>query len=59
MVAGFVPALTLTIGEATGNVWWHPGIVLAALSLITLIAALFAGRMRVTASEPAYQRARS
>ncbi len=59
VVAGFVPALTLTIGEATGNVWWHPGIVLAALSLITLIAALFAGRMRVTASEPAYQRARS
>ena len=47
VVAGFVPALTLTIGEATGNVWWHPGIVLAALSLITLIAALFAGRMRV------------
>ena len=59
VVAGFVPALTLTIGEATGNVWWHPGIVLAALSLITLIAALFAGRMRVTASEPAYQRARA
>ena len=59
VVAGFVPALTLTIGEATGNVWWHPGIVLAALSLITLIAALIAGRMRLTASEPAYQRARA
>ena len=59
VVAGFVPALTLTIGEATGNVWWHPGIVLAVLSLITLIAALIAGRMRLTASEPAYQRARA
>ena len=59
VVAGFVPALTLTIGEATGNVWWHPGIVLAALSLITLIAALIAGRMRLTANEPAYQRARA
>ena len=59
VIAGFVPALTLTIGEATGNVWWHPGIVLAALSLITLIAALIAGRMRLTANEPAYQRARS
>jgi MFS family permease len=59
VISGFVPALTLTIGEATGNVWWHPGIVLAALSLITLIAALIAGRMRVTASEPVYQRARS
>lgn len=59
VIAGFVPALTLTIGEATGNVWWHPGIVLAALSLITLIAALIAGRMRLTANEPAYQRARA
>lgn len=59
VVAGFVPALTLTIGEATGNVWWHPGIVLAVLSLITLIAALIAGRMRLTANEPAYQRARA
>ena len=59
VVAGFVPALTLTIGEATGNVWWHPGIVLAVLSLITLIAALIASRMRLTASEPAYQRARA
>ena len=59
VVAGFVPALTLTIGEATGNVWWHPGIVLAVLSLITLIAALIAGRMRLTANEPAYQRDRA
>ena len=59
VVAGFVPALTLTIGEATGNVWWHPGIVLAVLSLITLIAALIAGLMRLTANEPAYQRARA
>ena len=59
VVAGFVPALTLTIGEATGNVWWHPGIDLAALSLITFIAALIAGRMRLTANEPAYQRARA
>lgn len=59
VIAGFVPALTLTIGEATGNVWWHPGIVLAVLSLITLIAALIAGRMRLTANEPAYQRARA
>ena len=59
VISGFVPALTLTIGEATDNVWWHPGIVLAALSLITLIAALIAGRMRLTANEPAYQRARA
>jgi len=58
VISGFVPALTLTIGEATNNVWWHPGIVLAALSLITLIAALIAGRMRVNMPEPNYRRAR-
>ena len=58
VISGFVPALTLTIGEATGNVWWHPGVVLAALSLITLIAALMAGRMRVHMAEPNYRRPR-
>ena len=58
VISGFVPALTLTIGEATGNVWWHPGVVLAALSLITLIAAMIAGRMRVNMAEPNYRRPR-
>lgn len=47
VVAGFVPAITLALGEQTGNVWWHPGIVLAILSLVTLLGALLAGRMRV------------
>jgi len=59
VISGFVPALTLSIGEATGNVWWHPGIVLAGLSLITLIAALLAGRMRVNVAEPNYRRVRN
>jgi hypothetical protein len=36
--------------EATNNAWWHPGVVLAALSLVTLLAAAQAGRMRI--SEP-------
>lgn len=45
--AGFVPALTLTIGQATDNVWWHPGIVLAGLSLVTLAGTLVARRIRV------------
>lgn len=45
--AGFVPALTLTIGQATDNVWWHPGIVLAGLSLVTLVGTLVARRIRV------------
>ena len=56
VVSGFVPAVTLTIGEATGNVWWHPAIVLAGLSLITLLATLQAGRMARSNLEPAYAR---
>ncbi len=55
VVSGFVPALTLTIGQATDNAWWHPGTVLAALSAITLVAALVAPRMAVTSYEPQYK----
>ena len=42
----FVPALTLVFGHATGNAWWHPGIVLAVMSAITLVAALAAARRK-------------
>ena len=59
VVSGFVPAVTLTIGQATGNVWWHPAIVLAGLSLITLLATLQAGRMARSNQEPAYTRTRN
>ncbi len=51
VISGFVPALTLTIGEVSGNAWWHPGIVLAAMSLITLVSALIAVRIRVDKDE--------
>lgn len=43
-ISGFVPALTLGIGEGTGYAWWHPGLVLAPMALITLVAAVAAGR---------------
>ena len=59
VVSGFVPAVTLTLGEATGNVWWHPAVVLAGLSLITLVASLQAGRMALSNAEPAYARSGS
>lgn len=61
VVSGFVPALTLTIGELSGNAWWHPGIVLAAMSAITLVASLIAIRMRVDRDEddPAASRFRA
>ena len=45
-VGGFVPLVTLSLGEASGYAWWHPGIVLAILSIATLVAAFAASRMR-------------
>jgi MFS family permease len=56
VVSGFVPAVTLTIGAATNNAWWHPAIVLAGLALITLVATLQAGRMAENNLKPAYAR---
>ena len=44
-VSGFVPLVTLALGEATGYAWWHPGIVLALLSAVTLVSAWAASRM--------------
>jgi len=43
-VSGFVPLLTGVLGTATGQAWWHPAAVLITLSLITLAAAVAAGR---------------
>ncbi len=45
LVAGFVPAITAGLGQATGNAWWHPGIVLGILSAATLISAILAARV--------------
>lgn len=50
IISGFVLPLTLTFGEAVGYAWWHPGVVLAAMSLITAVSAFFAAR-RVQAIE--------
>lgn len=52
ILTGFVPALTLALGEETGNAWWHPGVVLAALSILTAGAA-WAARTRLTPVESA------
>lgn len=49
-VSGFVPLVTEALGSATGNAWWHPGIVLAVMSVVTLVASVAAARMpRTTA----------
>ena len=44
--AGSCRSITLAFGEATGYAWWHPGIVLAVMSAITLVAAWAAARRR-------------
>lgn len=44
IISGFVLPLTLTFGEAVYYAWWHPGVVLAAMSLITAVSAFFAAR---------------
>lgn len=46
-ISGFVPYLTLELGKATDFAWWHPGIVLAILSAVTLVSAWAASRRRV------------
>jgi len=46
VISGFVPLLTAALGGATDFAWWHPGIVLAALSLVTAVSS-FAARRRV------------
>ncbi|WP_430646427.1 MFS transporter [Agromyces sp. GXS1127] len=45
-VSGFIPLVTTLLGESTAYVWWHPGVVLALLSAITLVSAWAAGRVR-------------
>lgn len=50
-ISGFIPVLTGLLGTATGEAWWHPGVVLAAISAVTLVAAITAARHRVV--EPA------
>jgi MFS family permease len=44
IISGFVLPLTLTFGAAVDYAWWHPGVVLAAMSLVTAASAFFAGR---------------
>lgn len=44
-VSGFVPLITVGLGNATDYAWWHPGIILGIMSAITAIAAWAAGRL--------------
>lgn len=46
IVAGFAPSITQRFGIATDGAWWHPGVVLATMSLVTVVGALAAVRLR-------------
>ena len=43
-LAAFIPSITEGLSIATNAAWWHPGIVLVTISLITLASALVASR---------------
>lgn len=45
-LSGAIPYLTQSLSIATDAAWWHPGIVLAVISLITLASAVAASRMK-------------
>ena len=53
ILAGFTPAITSAFGRVTDSAWWHPGVVLALMSIVTIIGALTAGRMTRRAAETA------
>jgi len=43
-LSGIVPFATQSLSNATDAAWWHPGVVLALLSVITLVASVVASR---------------
>ena len=45
-ISGLIPAATTALGRVSDQAWWHPGVVLALLSAITLVASIAASRMR-------------
>lgn len=47
-LSGLVPLVTAQLGAATDLAWWHPGVVLAVLSIVTLISAVAAARLRLS-----------
>lgn len=50
-ISGLVPLATQALSNATDAAWWHPGIVLAILSILTLAAAIVASRWRKPVDE--------
>lgn len=55
-VAATLPFFLTLMRVATDNAWWHPGVVLAGLSALTLFSALVAGRISIKQVDPIYAR---
>lgn len=52
VLSGLIPAATAWLAQATASAWWHPGIVLAAISIATLVSALIASRWKQPVDMP-------
>ncbi len=46
LLTAFIPAVTVVLAKATGNAWWHPGLILAIMCVITLVSAVLAARRK-------------
>lgn len=47
VISGVIPLLTAQLSEVTNAAWWHPGLILAVLSVVTLASAWYAQMLRV------------
>ena len=45
-LSGAIPFVTQGLSVASGGAWWHPGVVLAFISAVTLVSALVASRWK-------------
>lgn len=45
VISGLIPAATAGLAQVTNSAWWHPGVVLALLSLVTLASAFIASNV--------------
>lgn len=52
VISGLIPPFTAYLSKATSAAWWHPGIVLALLSIATLVAAIIATKVREKSEDP-------
>jgi MFS family permease len=50
-LSGAIPFATQGLANATDAAWWHPGVVLAIISLITLVSAIVASRWKKPVDE--------